>query len=91
MYLPTCSECGERYAEDIETCPDCNEPLESEGAEVYEWWIVSDWLYRRLKEQGEVVCDDFHGLTIWGRQTTGQAIYMDYVISQIFDLPEKIA
>lgn len=51
--------------------------------EVYEHWIVSVWLARKLKERGHVVCDDFMGLTIWGRACTGQAIYMDSSIEGI--------
>jgi len=50
--------------------------------EIYEFWSVSDWLYERLKERGEIVFEylDFY---VWGRQTTGQAIYMDKVIQDI--------
>ena len=51
--------------------------------EPYEFWIVSDWLGGKLKEKGEIVCDDFLGFTIWGRCATGQAILLDYVISKI--------
>jgi hypothetical protein len=50
--------------------------------EIYEFWSVDDWLYEKLKAKGEIVfdCLDFH---VWGRQTTGQAIYMDSVIQRI--------
>lgn len=51
----------------------------AEPAEVYEWWIVSGWLANRLEAEGEIVFDG----DIWGRQTTGQAIKMDYVIQKI--------
>lgn len=50
--------------------------------EVYEWWIVSDWFAKRLKENGQVVYEGYMN-PIWGRQTTGQAILLDYVISKI--------
>lgn len=50
--------------------------------EVYEWWIVSEWLGRKLKEKGYPVIDSGYN-TIWGRTTTGQAILLDYVISSI--------
>lgn len=53
--------------------------------EVYEHWIVSNWFARRLEEKGEVACRDFHGLTIWGRTCTGQAISLDDVVCQIYD------
>jgi len=50
--------------------------------EICEFWSVSDWLYDRLKEKGEIVfeCLDFK---VWGRKTTGQAIALDSVIQDI--------
>jgi hypothetical protein len=54
-----------------------------EGNEIYEHWLVTGWLARRLRDAGESVVDDVAGLTIWGRATTGQAIYMDSVIQRI--------
>ena len=51
--------------------------------EAYEHWIVNGWLARKLRERGEMVTDDFLGLTIWGRTTSGQAILLDWVISRI--------
>lgn len=51
-------------------------------SEVYEHWIVSSWLARKLKQHDEVV-GELCGLTIWGRCTTGQGISCDYVIQQI--------
>lgn len=53
-----------------------------EWPEVYEYWSVSDRLGKRLKAMGEIVIEEC-GLCIWGRQTTGQAILLDYVISLI--------
>ena len=53
--------------------------------EAYEHWIVSDWLADKLEAMGEMVLKDFHGLTIWGRCTTGQAIHMDGVICRIYN------
>lgn len=51
--------------------------------EIYEHWIVSDWLADKLAENGEKVDTDFAGLTVWARTTTGQAISMDSVIQKI--------
>ena len=51
--------------------------------EVYEHWIVSDWLADKLAENGEKVDKDFAGLTVWARTTTGQTIAMDSVIQKI--------
>ena len=50
--------------------------------EPYEFWIVTDWLGDKLKENGQIV-QEFMGFTIWGRLTTGQAILLDSVISKI--------
>ncbi len=55
-----------------------------EYPEVYEYWLVSDHLGRKLKAHGQVIISDYN-CSIWGRQTSGQAILLDYVISQICD------
>lgn len=46
------------------------------------FYIVSDWLGRKLKEKGQLV-EEFMGFTIWARLTYGQAILLDYVIGSI--------
>lgn len=50
--------------------------------EVYEHWLVSNWLARKLSERGYVT-GNLCGLTIWGRCCTGQAICLDHVIQEI--------
>ncbi len=50
--------------------------------ELIEWWLVSPYLARELKQQGEVIIDAL-GCYWWGRQSSGQAIYMDSVIQEI--------
>ena len=52
--------------------------------EALEHWLVSNWLAERLREEGEMVIE-FLGLTIWGRTTSGQAIYIDSVIEDIYN------
>lgn len=69
-----CCSCNKRYEENG------YEELETQPAEVYEWWLVSDFLVRKIMDQGGCVID-FEN--IWGRQTTGQAILLDGVISRI--------
>jgi len=59
-----------------------NHGLDYEYTDVYEHWVVSDWLSRRLAEKGEVI-GEVCGLTIWGRCTTGQSISIDAVVSGI--------
>lgn len=50
--------------------------------EIYEYWIVTEYLYRKLEEAGEPVIE-WGDLNIWGRCCTGQAILLDSVISDI--------
>lgn len=57
--------------------------LEPHQREVFEHWIVGDWLADKLTEVGEKVDKDFAGLTIWARTTSGQAIAADSVIERI--------
>lgn len=59
--------------------------IEPYHREVYEHWIVSDWLAGKLAAKGEKVDYDFAGLTVWARTTTGQAISVDWVIEQIVE------
>jgi len=57
--------------------------LEPYQREVFEHWIVSDWLADKLEAEGEKVDKDFAGLCVWARTTTGQAIYADGVMERI--------
>lgn len=57
--------------------------IEPYQREVYEHWIVSDWLADKLAEHGEKVDKDFAGLTVWARTCTGQGIASDSVIIAI--------
>ena len=50
-----------------------------EMPEIYEWWMVSNWLADKLDEMGECILDG----NIWGRCTTGQAIMMDGIIEKL--------
>lgn len=59
--------------------------IDVDGSEVYEHWIVSDFLARKLEARGEVIERDFYGLVIWGRCCTGQSILLDSVICDIYD------
>jgi hypothetical protein len=60
-----------------------SEGIDPYQREVFEHWLVSDWLADKLEAHGEKVDRDFAGMTVWARTTTGQAIYADYVIEQI--------
>lgn len=85
------------YHGNFDDCMSAQEACDMSGIEpfereVFEHWIVSDWLADKLEERGEKVDRDFAGMTIWARTTTGQAIAMDYVIEQIAaDLNKPVA
>lgn len=51
--------------------------------EVFEHWIVTEWLAEKLEAQGEKVDKDFDGLCIWARTTTGQMIAADAVLERV--------
>lgn len=72
----------ERVDDHQKFCHELDIDADEYESDVYEHWIVSNWLARKLAERGEVT-GDVCGMTIWGRCTTGQAISMDYVIQQI--------
>lgn len=67
-----CQHCG-HIVEDIDE-------LRTEPQEIYGWWMISDFLARKLKEKGECIIE---GEGIWGRTCCGQAILLDSVISEI--------
>ena len=50
--------------------------------EVLEWWLVTEWLAEYLKAEGETIIEDLD-CCWWGRRCSGQAIYMDAVMTQI--------
>lgn len=59
------------------------EGIEPYDREVFEHWAVTGWLADKLIEKGEKVDQDFAGMNVWARTTTGQAISMDHVIQTI--------
>lgn len=58
--------------------------VEPYDREVYEHWVVSNWLADKLAARGEKVDKDFAGLAVWARTTTGQSIACDSVIADIW-------
>lgn len=54
--------------------------FEARPAEILEWWKVCSWFEEVLRNHGE--CTIPHA-NLWGRQTSGQAILLDNVISEI--------
>lgn len=83
--LEELDELTEEQEKQLEDLNDKIEELENEQEEpneVYEWWSVTDWFADKLKEKGKVVVSDGWN-SYWGRCTTGQAILLDGVISEI--------
>jgi len=83
----------ERENEDGDTvfvCDDCEreytadeyEFLPTQPPEIYEWWAVSSFLGKKLADRGHCTIDG-PCVHYWGRRTTGQAILLDGVISDI--------
>jgi len=81
----TCIRCKEKFSFlDSETgeCEECfNENLTPQ--EIFEWWLVTPWFGKKLFVEGQPVLENNYGIW-WGRCTTGQAIFMDYVIEKIY-------
>ena len=86
-----CPECNEYEdiideIEDIHECMNCGflvkytEELDTELKEIYQWFMVSDFLCQKLNEKGECVILNER---IWGRQCCGQSISLDGVMSSI--------
>lgn len=67
---------------DCDDCDDCYGTGEI-GVEICEWWGVGSYLGRDLAGRCEVIIDGPHG-PIWGRQTTGQAVWLDSVIQDCY-------
>lgn len=85
LYSDVCEKCGEEKpyndAEGGEHCA-CGGDFESQPQEIFEWWIVTEYLYNKLKAKGQPVLE-WGNNCYWGRCTTGQGILLDHVISQI--------
>ncbi len=60
----------------------------AELEEVYEWYLVSEWLGRKLAAIGECVLDSGYGV-FWGRTCTGQAVIMDGTLQRVAELFEE--
>jgi hypothetical protein len=62
----------------------CPEDYDPELREPYEFWIVSDFLANKLKDNSALLTNQW-GFWIWGRETTGQSILIDYIFQKIWD------
>ena len=57
-------------------------PIYEADEDVMEWWLVTPYMARLLRNESEIVLENL-GCHWWGRTSTGQAIYLDYVIGEI--------
>lgn len=57
----------------------------SHDTEIFQFFIVSDWLADKLSEIDEPVAKDFYGVSWWGRTCCGQAIEADGTIQKILE------
>lgn len=94
-----CPFCGEEHESEEDTkdcvchwkerlykCPYCGKYVfesetEEEMNKAYEWWFVTSFFAEKLKQHGEMVITGWR--SVWGRGTTGQAIYLDDVVEKI--------
>ena len=77
-----CNQCTELGAvNDDGICINCfdDEPNEKE---IFQWFIVSDWLYNKLNEQGEPVVE-IKGVYFWGRCGYGYSLENEWCLKRI--------
>ncbi len=55
---------------------------EAEPQDIMQWYIVSKWLYDKLRNSSEPVAD-YKGQYWWGRTCCGQAIELDGTFQEI--------
>ncbi len=79
----TCAIVVDELDSETRQCEDCFRDTQ-EAQEIFEWWVVSDFLAEKLRAKAEPILENNFG-TWWGRCTTGQAICIDYVINKIYD------
>lgn len=80
-----CDE-NEEERETLQSDIEALEDADMDNPEVMEWWLCDNWMMKKLEEEGEAILrTDFEDW--WGRQASGQAIYMDSVFAKIaFDM-----
>jgi hypothetical protein len=79
----TCELVFDRLDSETGQCRDCfaDNP---QVREIYEWWVVSGWMEIMLRKHSEPLLNNEFGVW-WGRCSTGQAVFLDEVISNIYD------
>jgi hypothetical protein len=96
LYETKCPECGEVLDESLvnDEISDNNfykcvckakleEVPESEPQEIFQWWIVDQYIYSKLEQIGEPVLAA-NSLYFWGRTCCGQGISSDGTFQKIY-------
>lgn len=98
LYEYKCPQCGhgevdlDKFEDESDTkykyiCPNCNEGFDeepdTEPQEIMEWWLITEWMYEKLRDKGEPVLNYANFNYWWGRCCTGQSILLDGVIDRI--------
>lgn len=92
-YISVCPDCGSEIEETendedetVYKCTSCDyesdEQPDTEAQEIYEWYLVSEYLADLLKDKNEPVIITYNSC-YWGRCCSGQAIKLDGVITDI--------
>ena len=82
----TCKHCEDKRA-DLNYDGYCADCADWETQEILEYWAVTEFMYKALKERGDPVAE-INNTYIWGRTCSGQSILLDSVISDICESME---
>ena len=89
---PSCEPCNEceniGVVNDDGICINCFDDSDIKHKEIFQWFIVSDWLYNKLKEQGEPVVE-IKGVNFWGRCGCGYSLEDEWCLKRIVKELEK--
>ena len=78
-----CNECENMgVVEENGLCIDCFDDSDIKHKEIFQWCIVSNWLYKKLNEQGEPVVE-IKGVNFWGRCGCGYSLEDETCLKQI--------
>lgn len=78
-------EISEYDVDEYMICDDCGTITDSPNhgyREVFEYYIVTGFLGRQLRDLGGMVLERWGGW-IWGREVCGQAVWMDGIIGEV--------